>query len=180
MDTAFTELVNQELKDIEEKLHAIHEEEEIIKAQTAERLETLGEESKRLETKLHHLKALLILEGHTVLDDGSQGFNDPVPVSSVRQPIVTRSASLADKVYKLLSERGKEHHYKELVGALESSGIKVPGKDPGLNLIAHIYDDKRFVRPTRGVYGLREWYSKNLRSVGARKRKTSKRRKSRK
>ena len=60
-------------------------------------------------------------------------------------------------------------HYRDLVPAIEDLGIFISGRDPALNLIAHIHKDERFMRPKRGFYGLTEWYPDSTRKVGARK-----------
>jgi hypothetical protein len=174
VDSKFIDLAKQELVQIEERLRKIHEEEETVRAQTTKRLKVLDEESKHLEAQMRHLKALVSPEEHCVSDDNSQEVSELIDGRGGIQSVVRRNSGLADQVYKLLYETGHEYHYKELVHALQNGGIEVPGKDPGLNLIAHIHNDNRFVRPKRGIYGLKEWYPKNLRSVGARRRKRSK------
>ena len=82
--------------------------------------------------------------------------------------------TIAAAVFEILKDR--EHldledrpvHYRNLVQAIEDRGIYVSGRDPGLNMIAHIYKDERFHRPRRGFYGLTEWYPASARRAGER------------
>jgi hypothetical protein len=73
----------------------------------------------------------------------------------------------------VLQEVGRELHYKELATELQLRGISIPGKDPPINLVAHIHEDPRLIRPKRGVYALREWYPRLKASVGTRKHRRS-------
>lgn len=82
--------------------------------------------------------------------------------------------SIAAAVFDILKEREdlelKERpvHYRDLVREIENRGIYVSGRDPGLNMIAHIHKDERFHRPKRGFYGLTEWYPPSARKAGER------------
>lgn len=85
------------------------------------------------------------------------------------------SDTLAQAVYETLKgtepeegKPGEPMHYRDLVAALEGRRIYISGRDPGLNLVAHIHKDSRFVRPQRGMYALKEWYSVDQRNIGER------------
>jgi len=85
------------------------------------------------------------------------------------------SDTLAQAVYETLKgtepEEGKPGdpmHYRDLVAALEGRRVYISGRDPGLNLVAHIHKDSRFVRPLRGMYALKEWYPEVPINVGGR------------
>ena len=85
------------------------------------------------------------------------------------------SDTLVRAVYETLKETepapgqpGEPMHYRELVAALESRKVYIPGRDRGLNLVAHIHKDPNFVRPKRGMYGLSEWYPTSQRNFGKR------------
>lgn len=79
---------------------------------------------------------------------------------------------IAEKVYDILKEReglnleDRHLHYSELVAELQKKGVLISGKNPGLNLIAHIHKSQKFHRPDSGCYGLAEWYPENSRRVG--------------
>ena len=80
--------------------------------------------------------------------------------------------NIAAAVFNILKSRedlapdDRPLHYRALVPEIEGLGIYVSGRDPGLNLIAHIHKDDRFTRPKRGYYGLAEWYPQSSRNVG--------------
>jgi len=45
-------------------------------------------------------------------------------------------------------------YYENLLNRLQQSGVGVPGRNPGANLIAHMSRDSRFVRTSRGTYSV--------------------------
>lgn len=154
-------------------LARLRKEEEKVKTETAERLRALSEEASRLEVRKRHLQALLAFEGIEQPDTESVGGVG----GEVESPEAgERTGTLADQVYYYLLERGQEQHYREITEALIARGVAITGKDPGLNLVAHIHADERFKRPRRGVYGLSEWYPKKMPSAGTRKKRVRKRR----
>jgi len=70
--------------------------------------------------------------------------------------IELRGDRLRDEVARILLEVYPEGlYYRDLLLRLKERGYKVSGKDPGLNLIAHMTHDDRFQRgDKRGVYVL--------------------------
>jgi hypothetical protein len=82
--------------------------------------------------------------------------------------------SISTAVFEILKSResldldDRPLHYRDLLLEIENRGIYVSGRDPGLNLIAHIHKDERFTRPRRGCYGLTEWYPEGIRRLGER------------
>ncbi|MGQ9573434.1 MAG: winged helix-turn-helix domain-containing protein [Dehalococcoidia bacterium] len=163
MSVEFTELLKSELAAVMRELEDVRAQEEAIKAEAAERLRCVSETATRLQARMRHIQALLALEGQP-MESGAVGSE---AVSSA-----PRVGSLADAAYELLAETRQEYHYEELAAQLELRGVHIPGKEPAKNLVAHIHRDSRFVRPKRGVYGLREWYPKGTVSVGVRRRRT--------
>lgn len=77
-----------------------------------------------------------------------------------RHPVV-------DNVAMILEEEGHPLHISEIMRFLQDRQIELPGRGEQANVIAHIRRDPRFVRPSRGVYGLAAW---GLRGDGARRR----------
>lgn len=67
-----------------------------------------------------------------------------------------RGDRLRDEVVELLREVYPNMiYYRVILNRLQERGYEVGGKDPGLNLIAHISKDKRIIRGNkRGLYGL--------------------------
>ncbi len=72
-----------------------------------------------------------------------------------------RGDRLRDEVVGLLREIYPDMlYYRVILSRLQERGYKVGGKDPGLNLIAHISKDKRIKRgDKRGYYGIDESYT---------------------
>lgn len=168
MNEELVRVLQKELETVDAASAGLGEEEEEVKRETAERLRILSEERSRLQARRRHLQALLALEGVEQPEiQGAPGVAEGPGSAETEEGTV----ALADQVYYYLLERGKEQHYREITEALMASGVEITGKDPGLNLVAHIHADKRFKRPRRGVYGLAEWYPKRMRSAGSRRKK---------
>jgi hypothetical protein len=58
-----------------------------------------------------------------------------------------------DATYEILQREGPLY-YDDIISRLQDLGLKVPGRNPGANLIAHMTRDKRFKRTGRGTYGI--------------------------
>ena len=89
------------------------------------------------EAQLRHLDELLVIE--------NQGRH---------ASISTHTGSFLDKAIAIVGDSAHGVHYREILAALNTEGVHVPGKDPAANLIAHMSRDDRFVRTGRGTYGL--------------------------
>lgn len=81
--------------------------------------------------------------------------------NEVKEDAELRGDRLRDEVVKVLKEVYPETlYYREILRRLMIQGYQVGGKDPGLNLIAHITKDSRLQRGSkRGTYGLNEDYA---------------------
>ncbi|MGI5922249.1 MAG: hypothetical protein ACOX6I_10995 [Syntrophomonadaceae bacterium] len=63
----------------------------------------------------------------------------------------------------LLKVYPQELYYREILQFLKERGYTVGGKDPGLNLIAHMAKDDRFQHgDKRGVYILSDYYAEKI------------------
>jgi len=164
----FVKLLQQEIESVDVAEAQLDKEEEQVKTESAGRLRRISEDRSELQARRRHLQALLAFEGVGEPEmKGAPGVPERAGSGGTEEETVT----LADQVYYYLLERGKEQHYREIAEALIERGIEITGKDPGLNLVAHIHADERFKRPRRGVYGLAEWYSKRMRSAGTRRKR---------
>lgn len=69
--------------------------------------------------------------------------------------------TLPDVIYEILQESGRPMHYREILNAVNSTGVIVRGKDPSNTVIAYIGRYKsRFTKAPeigRGYYKLKEW-----------------------
>jgi hypothetical protein len=166
----FGTVLSEQLAEVGRQLEELKAQEEAIRAEAAERLRGLSEERTRLEARARHIQALLALEGQAEGVALQQHEEDRRRSDAW---LDTESISLADAAHRVLQEVGRELHYKELATELQLRGISIPGKDPPINLVAHIHEDPRLIRPKRGVYALKEWYPRLKASVGTRKRRRS-------
>lgn len=168
LNEELVKVLQKEIESVDAALAGLGKEEEEVKRETAERLRIFSEDRSRLQARRRHLQALLAFEGV-----GQAEMEDVpgVPGGAGSAETEEGTVTLADQVYYYLLERGQEQHYREITEALILRGVEITGKDPGLNLVAHIHADERFKRPRRGVYGLAEWYPKRMRSAGSRRRK---------
>jgi hypothetical protein len=71
-----------------------------------------------------------------------------------------------------LKSAGKPLHISELMRLLNERGVEIPGQGVQANLIAHMSRHPEIVRPSRGMYALREWGVEDARPIkkAARKR----------
>ena len=83
--------------------------------------------------------------------------------------------TVAELAYSYLSTLSQKQpkHYSDIANAILAAGKPLPGKDKAANLLTHITRDKRFVRVSRGTYGLLEWGLKAPTTQRKRKTKSS-------
>ncbi len=66
-----------------------------------------------------------------------------------------KGAKLCDLVYFILIENQEPLYFKDILSQINDKGFIVNGKDPGLNLVAHLSKDKRFKKGSkRGYYSI--------------------------
>ena len=180
-NTSLQGVLQQELAELDQTLVSLSEREERLHGE----LQSIRMERAQKQELREH--ALALLE-HT---QQPQSKNSPMASAEAvteslpalleapdRYPLGRKakiSDTLAQAVYETLKETepangeaGEPMHYRELVAALESRRVYISGRDPGLNLVAHIHKDSRFVRPHRGMYALKEWYPEVPVNVGGR------------
>lgn len=73
----------------------------------------------------------------------------------------------------LLRQERRPMHIGELMNRLQAKSVRIPGSGEQANLISYLRRDDRIVRPSRGVYGLREL---GLEDMAPAKRRTPKKR----
>lgn len=179
------EALRQEVSDLDDRLDELERREEEINKD----LNAVQIEKKRYEDLREHARALLYHREQSISPDEyppSQAMMSVPPadqemsldsLSSRRETPRRRTTgdSLTSAVRSVLKgteqspgQPGQAMHYRDLVARLEELGIYIPGRDKGLNLVAHIHKDPSFVRPKRGMYGLKEWYPSEQYNVGQR------------
>ena len=168
MTTEFIDVLKERIRTVSASLEGVREREIRLRSEYAEKLREVSQEVTRLEAELRHLSALLALDGH-----------GPDAAGTGRGPAADKMGTLVnlrEEAYKLLTEAREPMHYIQMTEQMVLRGIQVPGTDPAKNLVAHIHNDPRFKRPKRGFYGLAEWFPGSMPSAGARRTKTSPRR----
>lgn len=172
----------QELDSLDLQLEELSERESLIQ----DELQAVQRERRRNQELREHARALLEYRERNddlVLSSGpasemstiDRSLNMDAPDRSTGDSKPNTSDTLSQAVYETLKntepspgEPGMPMHYRDLVAALESRKIYVSGQDRGLNLVAHIHKNPNFVRPKRGMYGLKEWYPETQHNVGKR------------
>ena len=154
---------------LEQKYRELKEREKKIKQ--------LAEECRLIRLEMDPLEQWLVqMEGQEIVDELKSSGAEPVPepadeaqaggaAADESEPgIELKGDSLRNEVMALLRRAYPGMlYYREILQCLEDMGYQVGGKDPGLNLIAHISTDKRIVRGNkRGMYGLSEDFAREL------------------
>ena len=160
MGPELVDLLKSGLAAVVREMEDVRAQEEAIRGEAAERLRALSEAAMRLQARMRHIQALLALEGQPM---------ESAMLEAEPELGRLKVGSLANAAYELLVQTKKEYHYEQLATELQLRGVHIAGKEPAKNLVAHIHRDPRFVRPKRGVYGLKEWYPKGTASVGTRR-----------
>ena len=183
------EALGKELENLDSQLERIDRE----VGEIAVRLDHLREEREVFERRKVHARALLggtdvdlygesSAPGTSAMmmpaDIASYGASEDIsePLSSPRPyPTENIGDQIANAVFDVLKNQEsleldeRSMHYREIVQKLQQRNIYVAGRDPGLNMIAHIHKDTRFRRPKRGHYALSKWYEDSPRNVGEHK-----------
>tara|TARA_Y100000588_G_scaffold375853_1_gene452783 strand:- start:85 stop:723 length:639 start_codon:yes stop_codon:yes gene_type:complete len=183
------EVLLKEIENLDSKLEEIDQEIE----ETAIRMDQLRNDRSRTEALKEHARALIERSEpeHYMISPGSltsavmaQPDADSTTASSDIPELTSSSRGypslkigdrIATAVYDMLKSREslepeeRPMHYRDLAKALEQRNIHIAGRDPGLNMIAHIHKDTRFCRPKRGHYALREWDPESQQNVGGHK-----------
>jgi len=183
------EALGKELENLDSQLERIDRE----VGELVVRLDNLREEREVFERRKVHARALLggtdvdlygessapgtsamMMSADVVSYSASEDI--PEPLSSPRPyPPENIGDRIAKEVFDVLKNQEsleldeRPMHYRDIVQKLQQKNIHVSGRDPGLNMIAHIHKDTRFYRPKRGHYALSEWYPDSQRSVGEHK-----------
>lgn len=165
-DVDKTELISINRQWLGQKYRELNERENKIKQ--------LAEECKMIRLEMEPMEKWLVqMKGQGILDELKaslgESFREPVNESEVlagetddsEHLTKIRGNHLRDEVVNILQQvYPRMMYYREILQNLEAKGYQVSGKNPGLNLIAHISTDKRIVRgDKRGIYGLNDSFA---------------------
>lgn len=152
------ELIMTELKKIDLAIADLQEE-------FSRKIEVLQSKRKPSEEALHHIEALLKLEGFVLNSTQNK-------VGKKNVDYITGTAKITDAAYDLLSEVRKPLHYKEIFNKLQERGLYIPGKNPAATLLSRMSRDNRFKRTIkRGTYALSTWRIRSAKSKRKRRKK---------
>jgi hypothetical protein len=135
--------------------------------QKEDELNKLQEECIRIRQELEPIETWLARMENREQSPGTAGESGEDEVV-VQEKEELRGDRLRDEVVGLLREVYPDMlYYRVILKRLQEKGYEIAGKDPGLNLIAHISKDKRIKRgDKRGIYGLDESYLDTCESGG--------------
>lgn len=111
------------------------------------RRESLDADIQRISKKIELIRQIRSL-GDSLASSSATPVLPPTP--EVRAtPIVVR-----DAVKKILSDSGRPLHIGEIHRDFLTRGLPIPGRGTAFNILAHLVNDKAFVRVARGTYAL--------------------------
>ncbi|MGS0763281.1 hypothetical protein [Syntrophomonas curvata] len=166
------ELISINRQWLEQKYRELKEREKKIKQ--------LAEECKMIRLEMDPMEKWLVqMEGQGIVDELRASLAEPVPEPVDEAEVLEEETDdskhltelkgdpLRNEVVSLLRQAYPGMlYYREILQCLKDMGYQVGGKDPGLNLIAHISTDKRVVRGNkRGMYGLSKSFAQELNPV---------------
>ncbi len=106
----------------------------------------ISTERQPLAEALSHVEALMALEGF------------PVPCRDASSADSDAKTPVLDAAVRVLEGQGREMHYRDIAGALQTLDHDIPGRDPAATLLTRMSRDPRFRRGTaRGTYALATW-----------------------
>ncbi len=152
------DLIMAELKKIDLAIADLQEE-------FSRKMEAFQSKRKPSEEALHHIEALLKLEGFVL-------NSNQCKVGENKIDYIPGTTKITDAAYDLLSEVYKPLHYKEIFNKLQERGLYIPGKNPAATMLSRMSRDNRFKRTVkRGTYALSTW---RVRSVKSKRKKQKK------
>jgi len=108
----------------------------------------LDRDLQRIARKLELVRQMRTLEGAPDSEPMAHTF----PIGGADSK--ASPASVREMVSKTLSESGKPLHINEIHRAFLDKGYPIPGRGTPFNILAHVVNDKAFVRVARGTYTL--------------------------
>lgn len=108
--------------------------------------ERVDSELKRATKKLELVKQMRLLEG------GSAQSGTPA-VTALKEPRATPTA-VREMAHRILAESARPLHISEIHEQFVTRGYAIPGSGTPFNILAHLVNNKSFVRVARGTYAL--------------------------
>jgi len=118
-------------------------------------LEELSQRRQELDVQLQHVsRKLELVRQMRSLEESPQldGVQNPAETVSVEKR--PTPASVREMARRILTELGRPLHISEIHRQFLNRGYPIPGGGTPFNILAHIVNDKTFVRVARGTYAL--------------------------
>lgn len=116
-------------------------------------IERLQGERERIDSELQRTtKKLELVKQMRLLEDGSAQSLTPT-VKPLKEQRATPTA-VREMACKILSESARPLHISEIHEHFIARGYAIPGSGTPFNILAHLVNDKSFVRVARGTYAL--------------------------
>lgn len=113
--------------------------------------ESLRSERSRIEADLQRVSKKLELVRQMLSLEHSP--NPSTPQSDLTEGKATPSG-VKEMTSKILAESGSPMHISEIHRKFVERGYPIPGQGTAFNILAHLVNDKTFVRVARGTYAL--------------------------
>lgn len=115
-------------------------------------VERLQSERSRIDAELQRAaKKLDLVRQMKSLDDGSAADTAVPPISP---DVRATPSSVREMTQRILSELGRPLHISEIHQQFVARGYPIPGGGTAFNILAHLVNDRSFVRVARGTYAL--------------------------
>ena len=116
-------------------------------------IQRLQSERERIDSELQRAtKKLELVKQMRLLEDGAAQSALPV-VTAPKERRATPTA-VREMAHKVLSESARPLHISEIHQQFVARGYAIPGSGTPFNILAHLVNDKSFVRVARGTYAL--------------------------
>lgn len=116
-------------------------------------VERLQSERSRIDAELQKAaKKLELVRQMRSLEDGSAA--SPAPDAATPKDSRATPNTVRDMARKILSESSRPLHISEIHSEFLARGYAIPGGGTAFNILAHLVNDKSFVRVARGTYAL--------------------------
>jgi len=115
-------------------------------------VERLQTERNRIDAELQRAtKKLDLVRQMRSLNDGSAA---DTYAASTSVDVRATPSSVREMAHRILSESGRPLHISEIHQQFLARGHAIPGSGTPFNILAHLVNDKSFVRVARGTYAL--------------------------
>jgi hypothetical protein len=122
-------------------------------AALGQEIQSLQGERERIDSELQRAAKKLDLVKQMRLLEGGSAQSVMPPVTTLKERRATPTA-VREMAHKVLSESPRPLHISEIHEQFVARGFAIPGSGTPFNILAHLVNDKSFVRVARGTYAL--------------------------